>query len=192
MTEPTSGAVPDTESLRRLLSGLKDMPPKVRTATRRDLRGVGAGVIKEQRDILSGPLPSGTTKAGFTHKVVHARSKGKFFVVKKNTYADTEVKRKRTTGAMREAIKAGLKTRVSTSAKYQGIDIQTTGPRAGDPKYNKAKFWNKKRFRHPVFGNKGKYVDQKGQPYFFAPVFRGREDMEKRAAEILSRTIDDI
>lgn len=192
MSEQTSGAVPDAESLRRLLSGLKDLPPKVRTGTRRDLRGVGSDVIKEQRGILSGPLPSGTTKVGFTHKVVHARRKGKFFVVKKNLYEDAEVKRKRPSRGMRDKIAAGLRTRVATGARYQGIDIQTTGPRAGDPKFNQAKFWNKGRFRHPVFGNRAKYVDQKGQPYFFGPVIRGRDEMVRRAGEILARTVDEI
>lgn len=186
MTEQATGAVPDPDSLRRLLLSLKEFPPKVRTRVRRELRGLGDTTIAEQRATLSGPLPTGTRKSGFTHKVVHSKRKGKFFLVKQNTYSDTDVKGGGRSSGLRDGVKAGLRLRIVAGKTRQGLEFKTTGPKGKDG-FNKAKFWNKARFRHPVFGNRDNYVDQKGQPYFRAPVMRGRENLLRSAEEILQR-----
>lgn len=183
MSDRVTGATPDPESLKALLKRLQGFPPKVRTGVRRELRQVGDETIAQQRAILAGPLPAGTTKTGFSHKIVHARRKGKFFLVKTNVYTDTDVKSPGRSTGMRAAISAGLRTRVVATPKRQSIEIKTTGPKVDG--YNKAKFWNKRRFRHPVFGNKGRWVDQQGKPYFRAPVLAGRDDMVRRAESVL-------
>tara|TARA_Y100000114_G_C11736504_1_gene316480 strand:+ start:243 stop:812 length:570 start_codon:yes stop_codon:yes gene_type:complete len=178
-----TGAQPDPESLRRLLSGLREFPPKVRTRTRKALRGTGDEIIAGQRARLDGALPGGIRKSGSTRILVHSKRKGKFFLVKKNLYSDRDVQRGGRSTGLREGIKAGLRTRVVTGKTRQGIEIKTTGPKVDG--YNKAKFWNKRRFRHPVFGNRDHYVDQAGQPYFRAPAFAGRDDMLRRTEQIL-------
>lgn len=185
-----TGVVPDKESVRRLLTGMKEFPPKVRTATRRELRTVGDDVIAEQRAILDGPLPTGTQKLRSRPMLVLSKKTNTLRLAKSNVYGDREVKRPGRSTGLREGIKAGLKTRVVTGAKYQGINVQTTGPRVGNPKFNQAKFWQKKRFRHPLFGNRERFVYQQGQPYFHAPILRGRDDMIRRAEEILSSAVD--
>lgn len=187
-----TGWTPDPESLRKLLTGLKELPPKVRTATRRELRGVGDETISEQRAILSGPLPGGTTKAGWRPQLRQNKRTGKFYILKQNVYKDVDVKRGGRSTGLREGIKRGLKTRIVVGQKRQGIEVVTTGPKVGDPKFNQAKFWTKSRFRHPLFGDRSRFVDQKGQPYFHAPVFRGRDTMVRRAAEILERAARDV
>ncbi|MCC2030614.1 hypothetical protein [Microbacterium allomyrinae] len=187
-----TGAVPDPESLRDRLKSLREFPPKVRTGVRRELRAVGDEVIAEQRAILSGPLPSGTAKTGWRHKRVEKKSRGKgtgkFYLVKVNTYSDAAVRDGGRSTGMRDGIKAGLRTRVVTGKTRQGIEIKTTGPKVDG--FNQAKVWNKRRFRHPVFGNKEKWADQKGQPYYRRPIMDGRDDLLRRTEEILNRAAD--
>lgn len=185
--------------MKELLRGLKELPPKVRTGTRRELRSVGDDVISEQRAILSGPLPTGTQKIGWRNRLVRTSGRGRgknrtagFRLIKANVYADAAVKRGGRSSGMREGIKRGLKTRVVTGAKRQGIEIVTTGPKVGDPKFNQAKFWTKNRFRHPLFGNRDRFVDQKGQPYFHAPIYQGRDAMLRRAEQILTDAVNDV
>lgn len=184
------GAEVDKTQLASLLGGLKELPPKIRRDTRRDLRGVGDGVIAAQREILSGPLPAGVEKVGQRSRLEVNKKTGKFRVVKRNVYGDAERKNAQRSTGMREAIKAGLKTRVVTGAKRQGIDVTTTGPRQNG--FNQAKVWNLARFRHPTFGRPDSYVYQGGQPYFYGPVRAGYDDMLKRAEEILTRNINEV
>ncbi|MFA8415098.1 hypothetical protein ACEPTV_33165 [Burkholderia pseudomallei] len=75
--------------------------------------------------------------------------------------------------------------RVVTGQTRQGLDFRTQN--------NKAPMstgWNAKRFRHPVFGNRDAWVYQAGQPYFFAPVIEGRNDVIRRATDILNNALE--
>lgn len=190
MTEQATGAVPDPESLRRLLSKLREFPPAVRTPVRRELRALGAPVIDAQKAILGGPLPRGLAKTGYRHKLVHSKRKGKFYAVKVNTYTEQDVKRGGRSTGMRAGIAAGLKFRVVAGKTRQGVEFKTTGPKGPDG-FNKAKFWQKRRFRHPVFGNRRHYVDQAGQAFFRAPVLQGRDQLLRATEEILTRAAQD-
>ncbi|MBB3158192.1 hypothetical protein FHS07_001888 [Microbacterium proteolyticum] len=186
MSDQATGAVPDPESLRRLISKLREFPPAVRTPVRRELRALGAPVIDAQKAVLDGELPRGLVKTGFRHKIVHSKRKGKFYTVKQNTYAERDVKRGGRSTGMRSKIKAGLKFRIVAGKTRQGIEFKTTGPKGADG-FNKAKFWQKRRFRHPVFGRRGQFVDQAGQPFFRAPVIQGREQLLRATEDIITR-----
>lgn len=181
-----TGATPDPESLKRLLNKLREFPPAVRTPVRRELRALGAPVISAQKAILDGALPRGVRKTGFRHKLVHSKRKRKFYAVKVNTYADADVKRPGRSTNLRAGIKARLKFRVVAGKTRQGVEFKTGGPKGADG-FNKAKFWQKRRFRHPVFGDRRRYVDQGGQPFFRAPVIEGREQLLRATEEILTR-----
>ncbi|NHF62233.1 hypothetical protein [Microcella pacifica] len=182
---PGGTVVADRQQLTRLLGQFRDLPPKVRTSTRRELRAVGDDVIGEQRAILSGPLPAGVEVAGQSRALAYNKKTGQFFTRKINLYADREVQRPGRSTGLRERIKAGLVTRVVTGKTRQGIDIRTQNRKAP-----MSTGWNAKRFRHPVFGNKERWVYQAGQPYFFKPVFKGRADMIRRAAAILNDAVE--
>ncbi|ONI62623.1 hypothetical protein CSIV_14200 [Microbacterium sp. CSI-V] len=189
MTEQVTGAVPDPESLRHLLNKMREFPPAVRTPVRRELRALGAPVIAEQKALLDGPLPRGIRKTGFRHKVVHAKRKGKFYLVKTNVYAETDTAGRGQSTGLRAGIKAGLRFRVVAGKTRQGVEFKTTGPK--EDGYNKAKFWQKRRFRHPAFGNRSRYVDQAGQPYFRSPVIAGRDQLLRGVEGILTRAADE-
>ena len=188
MTGQATGAAPDPESLRRLLTRLREFPPAVRTPVRRELRALGAPVIAAQKALLDGPLPRGLTKTGFRHKVVRSKRKGKFYLVKTNVYKETDVKRGGQSTGLRAGIKSGLRFRVVAGKTRQGVEFKTTGPK--EDGYNKAKFWQKRRFRHPSFGDRSRYVDQAGQPFFRAPVMQGRDQLLHSVEEILTRAAD--
>lgn len=189
MTEQAAGAIPDPESLRRLLEKLREFPPAVRTPVRRELRSLGVPVIAAQKAALDGPLPRGLRKTGFRHKVVRAKRKGKFYLVKTNVYEDADVKRGGQSTGLRAGIKAGLRFRIVSGKTRQGIEFKTTGPKVDG--YNKAKFWQKTRFRHPAFGDRSRYVDQAGQPFFRRPVFEGCEQLLRSVEDVLSRAAND-
>jgi hypothetical protein len=183
-------ARPDPEQLRALLAGMRELPPKVKRDTRRELRTVGDDIIAKQRAILDGPLPTGVAKTGQRRVLTPNARTGKFGYRNLNVYADKDVARPGRSSGMREAIKAGLKTRIVTGTTRQGIEVATSGPKVDG--FNQAKFWQKVQFRHPAFGHRDRYVYQKGQPYFFHPAIEGRDDLLAKAAAILSRGVDEI
>lgn len=175
---------PDAAQLRALLQEFNDLPPKIKTETRRALRGTGDEVIAAQRAILDGPLPAGVAVAGQT-RLFQINKKGSVTILKRNTYEDREVQKPGRSSGLREGIKSGLVTRVVTGTTRQSIEIKTQNSKAP-----MSTGWNAKRFRHPVFGNKEKFVYQAGQPYFFGPIFVGRADMIARAIDILNDAVE--
>lgn len=42
-----------------------------------------------------------------------------------------------------------------------------------------------KEFRHPVFGNRRRYVTQKGKNWFYKPLYAGREQYQKAVIEAI-------
>lgn len=175
----------DAASLRALLKDFNDLPPKVKTKTRRELRATGDDVIAEQRAILSGPLPAGVAVAGKQQTLAFNKKTGKFYTRKVNVFAEREVQRGGRSTGLREGIKSGLVTRVVTGTTRQGIEVKTQ-----NSKGRMSTGWNAKRFRHPVFGNRDRFVYQAGQPYFFDPIFRGRADMIRKATDILNDAVE--
>ena len=188
MTDRVSGVTPDPASLSALLKAFRDLPPNIKRETRAQLRLVGDDIIQAQIAILDGPLPEGTAKTGKKLTLIINR-RGRRQAVWKNTFEDRAVQRGGRSTGLREGIKSGLKTRIVTGKTRQGIQLRTTGP-VRDDGYNAAKFWQKKTFRHPVFGNRDRYVYQQGQPYFFGPVVEGRDDLLDKATKILNDAIE--
>jgi hypothetical protein len=94
---------------------------------------------------------------------------------------------------MRAGIARGLKVQVSTSASRPGVRIVASSSAMPAGKESMVKAWQKKSFRHPVFGNTENWATQAGHPYFFKPVFEHRDlvtkavtDAMQQAAQILA------
>lgn len=171
----------DTSDLRAVLAAAKEHSPALARALRKRLRGTGESIIAEQRSILDGPLPGNAAKAGTRLRLVAARDGRKGHVRTVNVYKDVATKRNRSTG-MRERIKASLKTRVVAGTTRQGVNVRAQ-TRTGGPM---AIAWQSRRFRHPVFDT-GRFVEQKGQPYFWGPAIAGRD----RARAEIERALAD-
>lgn len=172
-------------NLRGLFTDLKAVGPRLATDVRRDLRSTGDGIIAEQRRILSGPRPGSIHKTGSTLRLVVPRNGRAPYYALRNVY-ETGDDRPGGVDDLRSKIRAGLKTRITAGANRSSIQVQTTGPK--NDGYNMAKVWERRRFRHPIFGNLG-WMDQQGQPYFWKPAYDGVEDMQHKVQQILDDAV---
>lgn len=163
-------------NLRDALAKAKEIGPAVQRNLRRNLRGVGDEIIADQRAILDGAKPGKAIKAGMRVKRIRGKGKGKTYLRAVNVYKAEDASRNRSTG-MRKRIKASLKTRVVAGATRSGITIRADKGTGGVM----VKGWNKKVFRHPVFGNKESYVSQFGQPYWWEPIKAGQAQAREKA-----------
>jgi hypothetical protein len=172
-------------NIREALAKAKEIGPAVQRNLRRNLRGVGDDIIKDQRAILSGAKPGNAQKAGMRVKRIQRKGSGKAYLRTVNVYKAQAASRNRSTG-MRERIKASLKTRVVAGATRSGISIRADKSTGGVM----VKGWNKKVLRHPVFGSKENYVSQFGQPYWWEPIKRGQLDAREKALQAISDALN--
>lgn len=171
-------------NLRQVIADVKQISPKLATNLRRNLRGVGDDIIKDQKNILSGALPGNAVKTGQRIRMIKTK-KGKSYLRAVNTYKAESAKRSRSTG-MRERVKASLKTRVVSGATRSGISIRADKAVGGVM----VKGWNKKVLRHPVFGDRERFVSQFGQPYWWEPIKRGQDDARKKALDAIEDALN--
>lgn len=162
-------------NIREALARAKEIGPAVQRNLRRNLRGVGDDIIKEQRAIISGALPGNAKRAGKTVRRIKD-SKGRTYLRAVNVYKAEAASRNRGKG-LRNRVKASLKTRVVAGATRSGISIRADK----SVSHGMEKLWNKKVIRHPVFGNKDRFVSQFGQPYWWEPIKRGRINARDKA-----------
>ncbi|WP_345473749.1 hypothetical protein QMQ05_05775 [Glutamicibacter ectropisis] len=180
----------DTKNLRATLLRVKEeQGPRMLRNLRRNLRSVGDGIIAGQRQELSGPLPGVAVRTGKKIVRVKPRNGRKAYLRTINVYDAREARRSRSTN-LRASIKQNLKTRVVAGKTRSGIRIEAakTPSKTSGKKYDMAKVWNKKTFRHPAFGNRrGDWVTQYGQPYWWKPIAKG----SKQAAAQAEKAIND-
>ena len=177
----------DQKSLREIIAMTKEVAPRVATKLRRDLRSSGDTIIAAQRALLDGPLPPGIEKTGQTHKVAVNKKTGKITIRKSNTYGDKAVSKAGRTTGLRDAIKAGLVTRVRAGAGKQSITIQAQRKIGVG-----SNFYQSKMFRHPVFGQPGAFAYQRGMPYFFAPIYDNRLAMREAITKSLNDAVAEV
>jgi hypothetical protein len=178
----------EAPDLRRFLDHLKEFNPALARELRKELRASGDAIIAEQRAILSGPKPGSVKKVGTRPVLIRPKNGRSPYIAQRNIY-ESGVSSNRSRG-MRNEIKAGLKTRISTSATKQGINIRTT--KAGAPMSIP---WQSAIFHHPVFSSprqKATWAYQKGQPYFWSPVLRGYVQVRARVADAIDRALQKI
>lgn len=177
----------DASDVRRRFDSIREFSPTIARAVRRDMRRSGDEIIAEQRAILAGPLPRGVVVTSQrTVRTRNARS-GKWASRKLNSYGEQEVKRPGRGRGLRSGISSSLKTRVVIAASRTAVSIRTSGA-----KRTGANFWQSKRFRHPVFGNRERMVYQAGQPYFWEPAFKGARRMADRIDNALDAGLEAI
>ena len=181
----------DTASLRSVLQALKSIDPKLATNLRRELRDAGDDIIAAQRAELTerAPKVAGRSEGWrlITPKNRKTGKTGKPYLARRVTYHAGET-RQGGDSDLRQQISRGLRTRVLTGAKREGVEVKTTGPRIGGS--NMARVWQAKQFRHPVFGGEG-WAVQFGHPYFFGPVTDElRTRMQNRVKKALGAAVD--
>jgi hypothetical protein len=87
---------------------------------------------------------------------------------------------------LRAAIARGIVPQVRTTGKQTGVSVrvrQTTQVRGFT---NAGRRFNRRSFRHPVFGNRSVWVTQVGKPYWFdEPMNRRRNEMRGAALDAI-------
>lgn len=73
-------------------------------------------------------------------------------------------------GYGRAAIAAATKVTVSFAKRAAGTRIVSSASRLPPQHKGLLNVYNKETFRHPVFGNRNEWVEQKGRPYFGAVI----------------------
>lgn len=174
----------DAPDLRGLLAGLKEVDAKLATNLRRELRQSGEDIIGAQRAVLANrpPRVAGSKRKLRLIKPTDGRLPYYAF---RRTYQEGDP-REGGVSQLREKISAGLRTRVQTGARRQGVQVKTTGPR--NDGVNMARVWQSKQFRHPVFGDRKRFATQFGQDYFFGPV---TDELRGRMRERVSAAVTD-
>lgn len=177
----------DTASLRSVLQALKSIDPKLATNLRRELRDAGDDIIAAQRAELTERAPKVAGRSEEWRIIVPKRDKNgrtrKAYKARRVVYHAGET-RQGGDSDLRRQISDGLRTRVITGAKREGVEVKTTGPRIGGS--NMARVWQSKQFRHPVFGGEG-WAVQFGHPYFFGPV---TDELRTRMQDRVKKAID--
>lgn len=140
-------------NLRSVMAALKEFDPALAREVRKAMRNAGEAAQQAMGEILDNE--SGGTVTGHT-KGIRRDSKGRLRRVRTGNKVSA-AKRSSSTGA-RQEIKSGLTLRVTTGKTRTSARLTTT---KGDLR----KAYNKRSWRHPVFGT-GAWVEQPGNRYF--------------------------
>lgn len=186
-----------TADLRGILAAAKAFSPAAARNLRRELRASGAEITNAQKAILSGPLPGNAVKTGKEVRRVR-RANGRTYLRAVNVYRAEAAKQRGSylarsgewghdPGSMRAQVKRALKNRVVAGKTRSGIQIRAEPSIGG----KMTKTWNKKVFRHRVFGT-DRFVSQFGQPYWWEPIKQGQGPARARAIRAINDTITQI
>lgn len=175
MPRQSSGAAEftvDTKDFRVLFARSSQVEPKLRTALRRRIRDAAKGVAEDVKAEALKPGEGVGTKDGWTPRIVRTKKGTRVRMERRYAYS---AGRGRSTG-LRQNIAGAVKVGILTGNARSGVRITTNAPLAGA--------WQARRgWRHPVFGDREAWVQQKGRPdYFYGTVWGGR-DRVKTAVE---------
>lgn len=109
-----------------------------------------------------------------------------------------EVKKKPLSGGrgrsrgLRAGIASGIKVTLSTSRSKSGVAIQATTSKVPDGQRKLVRAYNKPGgWRHPTFGHEP-WQQQKGRPFFEAPIEANAEKVEAAVLEAMNDAIEHL
>lgn len=179
-----------TSNIREVLADLREFDRALATETRRRLRQAADGAIEEMRRVLAEPSPGVVTQVH--SRMEFAQGKRGIYARRRVTGFDTAAAKGAQSRGARDAVAAGLRTRVVAGKSRQTIRITGSGEAF-------ARSYNLPRWRHPVRFNPATtsaknvpWVEQAGRPYFGAVVAKQRAEIYRRVDEALADAIDAI
>jgi hypothetical protein len=189
--EPQLKFTLEDPDLKGALDAIKAFSPALARGVRRELRKDAATITAAQKAELDGPLPGNARVGGQRIAWITPKNGRKGYAAVRNVYVDVATKTGGHTG-LRDKIKAGLSTRITTGKTRNGIMIRSGGPMIDG--FKMAVVWQSKKFRHPVFNEHGvgPYVYQKGQPYFWSPITRQFVQVRQHIADAINTALDEI
>lgn len=93
---------------------------------------------------------------------------------------------------LRKGLAAGTKVSIRTGARTAGVTITTTGAKLPAGKQPMVKAYNQASIRHPVYGNRSVWVDQRGRPYFGSVLDQRKRDMQTAVESALRDAAETI
>lgn len=108
-------------------------------------------------------------------------------------------RRRADVGGLRSGLAAGVKVSIRTGRENsagvvtgEGVRVTTTAARLPAGKEPMVKAYMAKEFRHPVFGNKRRWVQQKGKNWFYKPLFARRAEYQKTVIDAIEQAAKEI
>jgi len=172
----------DTRDFRELFARSSQVEPKLRTALRRRIRDAAKGVAEDVKAEALQPGEGVGTKDGWTPRLVRTKKGTRVRLERRYAYA---AGRGRSTG-LRRGIAAAVRVGILTGNARSGVRITTNAPLAGA--------WQARRgWRHPVFGDRDAWVQQRGRPdYFYGTVWDGRERVRSAVEGAMQEAADSL
>lgn len=103
---------------------------------------------------------------------------------------DRGSRRRRSQGPLRARVAAAIGSRPTRKGARIYVDAERVDPQYGGslPRYLDGELQQWRRWRHPVFGDKERWAQQTGSPWFFRTIRRH----EGRVQQALERAMDDV
>ncbi len=141
----------DPKQFAVFMAEVKEFSPKLATALRRRLRDAGKETVEAIQHKLLEAAPGSASVSS-----AHPGRRKK---------APSAQSRRRSSG-LRGKLAAATKLTIVTGKSRQGIGITTSAAKLSPADKAMLRAWNKKKFRHGVFGDPNVVVNQPGNPFF--------------------------
>ena len=152
------------------LKRVKEFSPELATSLRKELRNAGGLLVQDVRAAVRGQA-RGERIAKQTRRGHHK--------------AGAKV-------SFRDAIASATSLKIVAGTTRQGISVVTDASKMPENIRAMAKAWNKKSFRHPVFGNRDRWVNQDGRPYFGSVINEHVAEVQEAMNTALSEALEKI
>lgn len=90
---------------------------------------------------------------------------------------------------VRQGIAAGIGIRISTASKGGSVRIVAAPSKMPAGHAPMLKAYNKKSFRHPVYGDTAHWVNQSGRPFFGAVIYQHRLEIENAVTKAVQEAL---
>ena len=166
----------DASELNALVKRLRTVEDrKLKARLRKALKESAKPMVDAVRDKVLEPTPHGDARAN-VGRIRYSQRKG------------AQEDRRRT-------VRQGIAKGVTASLRSGGRDAQllvTASPRFLGKRAPMLKAYNKRSFRHPLFGNRNYWHTQQGNPYFGDTIYNNRDEIVKRLAAAMEAVAKDI
>lgn len=184
----------DARELNDLIKRLRQVEnKKLKARLRKALKDSAKPMVDAvQKKVLEDAPSGGARRSGGRIRYTKSRSR-----TVKGVDFDGSVIRERVTEqvSMRRTVRQGIAKGIGASLRASGNDAQliiTASPRFLGNRAPMLKAYNKRSFRHPLFGNRNYWHTQQGNPYFGDTIYNNRDEVVKRLAAAMEAVANDI
>lgn len=153
----------------RVFRMAKEFDKEIVKRIRRNIRDAAAPAVADVKREVQKPPPGGGKRSA------------KVRVVKRGKESSVN---------LRAALAAGTSLRITARARGGTVTIATDARSLPAAKAPMVRAYNKRSFRHPLFGDKEHWYAQSGRPYFGPVILRHEETLRAAVEAALEEAID--